>query len=159
EAAQSLAGGDVKPRNVSYVYGDADKERVTALMAGTTTFASYTYDAAGNQLQRAYPGSSDTWDYTYDGEDQLRRALQHHAGSITGSEEYWYAVGKRFATVKRDASGAATELIWFLGDTEAHYDPTGTLTHVVSYPALGTPLARVDRTSNTTTTLELDFHG
>jgi RHS repeat-associated protein len=50
-------------------------------------------------------------------------------------------------------------MIWFIGDTEAHYDGTGTVTHVYSHLALGTPVARVDRTANTTTALEFQFHG
>jgi RHS repeat-associated protein len=158
-SGHALPGSDVKTRNVTYAYGDADKERPTALMVGSTAYASYTYDDAGNQIQRAYPGTNETWDYVYDGKDQLRRATKKVGGTVTGSEEYWYASGARVAVLKRDASGTKTELIWFLGDTEAHYEGSGSLDHVYSHLSLGTPVARVDRTGNTSTSLEFQFHG
>ena len=44
--------------------------------------------------------------------------------------------------VKRDAAGVKTELIWFIGDVEAHYDATGTVTKVYSHLSMGTPVAR-----------------
>jgi hypothetical protein len=61
--------------------------------------------------------------------------------------------------VKRNAAGTKTELVWFIGDTQAHYDAAGAVTHVYSHLSLGTPVARVDRTANTTTALEYQFHG
>jgi hypothetical protein len=39
-------------------------------------------------------------------------ATEKQAGEVEGSEEYWY------------------ELVWFIENAEAHYDATGTLTHV-----------------------------
>src|SRR5262245_12965029 len=97
--------------------------RNASLACATTassTFASYTYDQAGNQTSRTYPAinpsNTDSWDYIYDGKDQLRRATKKHGGVVTGSEEYWYdGGGKRMAIVKRDAAGTKTELVWFLG--------------------------------------------
>jgi RHS repeat-associated protein len=159
ETTASLPGSDVAPRHVTYQYADADRERVTGLTnADGSTFASYTYDAAGNQTNRTVSTGSN--DYVYDAKNQLRRATKKEAGAVTGSEEYWYdGNGARMAVVKRDATGAKTELVWFLGDAEAHYDPTGTVEHVYSHLTLGTPVARIDRTSNTTTSLELQFHG
>lgn len=50
------------------------------------------------------------------------------------------------------------ELTWFFADTEAHYDATGAPTKAYSHVALGTPAARVERTSNTTTKVEFVFH-
>ena len=46
------AGTEVKPRDVNYVYGGTDPEQVTALtnVGNGQTYASYTYDAAGNQI-------------------------------------------------------------------------------------------------------------
>ena len=61
--------------------------------------------------------------------------------------------------VKRDASGAKTEMIWFIGDTQAHYDAAGTVTNVFAHVTVGTPVARVNRTADTTASLELTFHG
>ena len=149
-------------RSVNYVYGGTDPEQVTALtnVSGGATYASYTYDAAGNQLTRSYPPANELWEYVYDGKDQLRRATKKVSGAVTGSEEYWYSgAGQRIAVVKRNAAGARTELIWFMGDTEAHYDGNGVVTHTYTHVAMGTPVARIDRTADTTTAVEFQFHG
>ncbi|MGJ0492828.1 toxin TcdB middle/N-terminal domain-containing protein [Methylobacter sp.] len=156
------AGTEVKPRDVSYVYGGTDPEQVTALtnVSDGQTYARYTYDAAGNQITRTYPATNESWDYVYDGKDQLRRATKKLNGVVQGSEEYWYDHdGQRIAIVKRNAAGAKTELIWLIGGTEAHYDGAGTITHIYSHLSMGTPVARVDRTGNATTALEYQFHG
>jgi RHS repeat-associated protein len=162
------AGTNVKPRDVNYIYGDADPERLTALRNASngSTYAGYIYDAVGNLTRRCNGGTGvssctgESMDYVYDGRDQLRRATKKVNGVVQGSEEYWYGgTGDRIAVVKRDASGTKTELVWFLGDVEAHYDGAGTPTHTYSHLSLGTPVARVDRTSNTATTLEFQFHG
>ncbi len=156
------AGTEVKPRDVNYIYSGTDPEQVTALtnVGNGQTYASYTYDAAGNQLTRTYPSTNEAWDYLYDGKDQLRRATRKRNGVVQGSEEYWYDnEGQRIAVVKRNAAGAKTELIWFIGDTQAHYDAAGALTHVYSQLSMGTPVARIDRTSNTSTSVEYQFHG
>ena len=50
-------------------------------------------------------------------------------------------------------------MIWFIEGTEAHYNPAGTVTHAYSNISLGTAVARVDRTNDTTTTMEYQFHG
>jgi RHS repeat-associated protein len=163
ETAASLPNSDVKPRSVSYVYGDAnDRERVTALTntIDGTTYASYSCDEAGNQIHRAYAATGESWDFVYDGKDHLRRATKKLNNVVTGTEEYWYdGTGIRIAIVKRDASGNKTEMTWFLNETEAHYDGAGNLIHVYSHLSLGTPVARVDRAGNTTTNLEFQFHG
>ena len=155
------AGTEVKPRDVSYVYGGADPEQVTALttVSNGQTYASYSYDAAGNQLTRTYPGTGESWDYVHDGRDTLRRATRKVGGVVQSSEEYWYDHGgDRIAIVKRNAAGARTELVWFTGDAEAHLDGAGVLQRVYSHVTLGTPVARVERTS-AGTTLEYQFHG
>ena len=158
-------GTDLKPRDVTYVYGGADPEQVTALTKASNpgqgqTYASYTYDAAGNQLTRSYPASNELWEYVYDGKDQLRRATRNLSGAVTGSEEYRYnGAGQRIAVVKKSAAGAITEMIWFIGDTQAHYNGAGTVTHIYTNVSMGTPVARVDRTADTTTTVEFQFHG
>jgi RHS repeat-associated protein len=162
------AGSEVKPRDVTYQYGDPDPERVTALIdvGAGTPFASYAYDDAGNQTVRCYgsapasPCAGESTEYLYDGQDQLRRATKKLAGAVQGSEEYWYGSdGQRIAIVKRDAAGAKTEMIWFIGDTQAHYDSTGAVTRVYSHLSLGTPIGRVERTSNTSAPVEFQFHG
>ena len=156
------AGTEVKPRDVNYVYGGTDPEQVTALtnVSNGQTYASYTYDAAGNQLTRTYPSTKESWDYVYDGKDQLRRATKKVNGVVQSSEEYWYDNdGQRIAVVKRNAAGAKTEMIWFIGDTQAHYNGAGAVTHVYSHLSMGTPVARVDRTGNATTAVEYQFHG
>jgi hypothetical protein len=43
------------------------------------------------------------------------------------------------------------ELRWFIGDTQAHYDAAGVVTKTYAHVALGTPVARVERTANVTT--------
>jgi RHS repeat-associated protein len=152
---------DVKPRDVAYQYAGTDPEQVTSLTTVGTgaTFASYVYDLSGNQTSRT-DTNGNRWDYDYDGKDQLRRATKKNAASVVqGSEEYWYdAFGQRMAIVKRDATGAKTEMIWFIGDTEAHYDAVGNVTHIYSHLSMGTPVARVDRTNNSTA-VEYQFHG
>jgi RHS repeat-associated protein len=157
------AGADPRlARNVNYNYAGTDPEQVTSLtnVSGGATYASYTYDAAGNQLTRSYPATSELFEYTYDGEDQLRRVVRKVSGSITGSEEYWYDTdGQRVAVIKKDAAGARTEMVWFIGDVQAHYDGAGAITRIYSHLSLGTPVARVERTSNTATTTEFQFHG
>ncbi|MGE0400908.1 MAG: toxin TcdB middle/N-terminal domain-containing protein [Kofleriaceae bacterium] len=158
----SVPGADPRLiRNVNYEYNGADPEQVTSLSAsGGVNYASYTYDLAGNQLTRSYKSPAELFEYTYDGKDQLRRVVRKVSGVVTGSEEYWYdAGGQRFAVVKRDAAGAKTELIWFLGDVQAHYNGSGAATKIYSNISLGTPVARVQRTSNTATTMEFQFHG
>jgi YD repeat-containing protein len=146
-------GSDVKPRDVTYQYAGTDPEQVTSLttVGSGATFASYVYDLSGNQTSRTYT-NGDRWDYIYDGKDQLRRATKKNSANVAqGTEEYWYdAFGQRMAIVKRDAAGAKTEMIWFIGDTEAHYDAVGNVTHIYSHLSMGTPVARVDRTNNST---------
>jgi RHS repeat-associated protein len=151
----------------------ADKEQVTQLKkTGTTTaYANYAYDDAGNQTQRSYPagtlldspsesGNAETFDYVYDGDDRLRRVTKRVSNVVTGSEEYWYDNGgQRIAVLKRNASGVVQELRWFIGDTQAHYDAAGVVTKTYAHVALGTPVARVERTSNTATAIEYQFHG
>lgn len=161
-------GSDVKPRDVNYQYAGTDPEQVTALtnVSGGQPFATYTYDAAGNQKTRCYGAvttptcTRELTEYVYDGRDQLRRATKKLNGVVQGSEEYWYDNdGQRIAIVKRDPAGNKTELIGFNHDTEAHYDGLGNIVHAYSHLSLGTPVARVDRTSPTATTVEYQFHG
>jgi RHS repeat-associated protein len=98
-------------------------------------------------------------EYLYDGYDQLRRATKKVNNVVQGSEEYWYdSAGARVAIVKRNSSGARTELITFVGDVQAHYNGSGTNTKVYSHLSLGTPVARLERTA-TATALEYQFHG
>ena len=139
--------------------------------AASPTYASYRYDAAGNQTERYYPAgspasgsgaSSETFLYVYDGEDRLRRVTKKVAGVVMGSEEYWYdEQGARVGVLKRDGAGTKQELRWFIGDTQAHYDGAGAVTKVYSHLSLGTPIARVERTgnANTATNVEYQFHG
>ena len=160
--SQLPPGTEVSPRDVHYVYGGLDPEQVTALanVGNGTTYASYTYDTAGNQLTRMYPAIGESWDYVYDGDDQLRRATKRVNDVVQGSEEYWYdGEGQRIAILERDGAGSKTELIYFIGDTQAHHDASGAVTRVYSHLSLGTPVARIDRTDNTTSIVEYQFHG
>ena len=180
EAAQSPvpAGSEVKPRNVNYVHAGTDPEQVTALtdVSSGATYASFTYDAAGNMTAKCTGGEvsacnlsgMEKLEYTYDGKDQLRRVVrklgmgseEFPLQSLAGSEEYWYGPsGDRVAIVKKNGFGTKTELIWFIGDTQAHYNASGVVTHVYSNISLGTPVVRVDRTASTVTTTEYQFHG
>jgi RHS repeat-associated protein len=100
--------------------------------------------------------------YVYDGNDQLRRVTRKVNGVTSGSEDYFYGgSGQRFGVVERDAAGTKTKLRWFIGDTEAHYTGANAavLSTVFTHISLGTPLARIKRTGNTTTALEFQFHG
>ena len=172
-------GSEVVPRTLDYHYAGDDPEEVTSLVNNAQNgnthnvgqpYATYTYDEVGNQLTRCVatspfgavssPCNGEETDYVYDGKDQLRRATKKLNGVVQGSEEYWYGGGgQRMITVKRDASGNKTEMIWWIDDVEAHYDPSGTNTLTYSHVSLGTPLARVARTSSTDAPLEYQFHG
>ena len=160
---------EVKPRNVNYVYGDnSDLERVTALtnVSGGARYATFAYDAAGNMTWKCSGTTfnptcaGESFDYLYDGKDQLRRATRKLNNVIQGSEEYWYdGYGQRTLLLKRDGTGAKTELVWFIGDVEAHYNGAGAITKIYSHLSMGTPVARVERTGDTTTNIEFQFHG
>lgn len=164
------AGSDVKPRNVNYIYGGTDPEQVTALtnVNGGATYASFAYDAAGNMTVKCTNGAiascagagKERFDFVYDGKDQLRRVTRRLADAVTGTEEYWYdGNGARLAVVKKNAAAVKTEMIWFIGETQAHYDGAGDVTHVYSHLSLGTPVSRINRTSDSTTSIEYQFHG
>jgi RHS repeat-associated protein len=160
ETAAPLPGSDVKPRDVEYRYAGRDPEQVTALISASGPYAQYTYDDAGSQVTRTYVGTGETWQLTYDGENQLRRAVKKQFGVTVASEDYYYDdAGARQIIVKRDAFGAKTEMRWFIGDTEAHYNDTGTIKRVYSYVSMGTPVARVERSNTGSASLEYQFHG
>ncbi len=177
EAALALPGSDVKPRSVRYQYAGVDPDRISALMkADGTTFASYEYDAAGNRtyqcqgvIRTATTGRAgsrvpavcvgESLEMVYDGKDQLRRVSKKVNGSDRGGEEFWYnGFNQRIATVKRDKNARTTGMIWWLDDTEAHYDASGALMQVYSHLSLGTPVARVTRTTDASVSVELQFH-
>jgi RHS repeat-associated protein len=161
ETAAALPNSNVKPRSVNYVYSASDPEQLTSLKkSNNKDYAAYTYDLAGNQITRDYPDTKERWDYVYDGKNQLRRVTKKVNGAVSGSEEYWYdSDGNRNLVVKRNASGAKTEMIWFIGDVEAHYSGTGTLSRVFSHVAMGTPVFRIDRYTDGPSKGEYQFHG
>jgi len=161
------AGTDVKPRNVNYLYGGSDPEQITALInvSGGTTFSSYSYDTQGNQVARCIGGpitncTGIKTEYTYDGRNRLRRVVVKSNGIVQTSEEYWYdAAGQRTNLAKRSNAGAVTEMDWFIGDTEAHYDSSGTLVLAYANVSAGTPVARLTRTTATQPAFEYQFEG
>jgi RHS repeat-associated protein len=169
ESAAALPNSDVTPRNVGYHYDGADPEQVTSLVDSTTSAVkwSYTYDASGNQTLRcagAIVGGtctgSSSIQYTYDGNDRLRRAINFTGAMNQGGEEYFYdSHGNRYIIVKLDAAGNATETIWFVGDVEAHYDGAGNWVHSYANYSMGTPVARLDTDSTLLPKLEFQFHG
>jgi RHS repeat-associated protein len=164
DAPHGLIGADVKPRDVIYHYDSGDPELVTSLTDGISDYATYTYDAAGNQITKVERDTGDLWVFTYDGGDRLRRAVKYHdklaKGYEVGSEEYWYGNGgARTQIVRRDASGSFTELVWFDEGTEAHYSsPSDPAKRTYANISLGTPLARISRNC-TGAALEFQFHG
>jgi RHS repeat-associated protein len=166
-------GSNISTRDVAYQYAtgpNSDPEEVAALTSGNSTYASFAYDAAGNQTMRcmgglitagACTGATET-DYVYDGKDQLRRATQTANGIVLGSEDYWYdASGKRMLALKRDGGGKATELVWWIDEVEAHYDATNNyvVSHAYSYITLGNPVARIDRVADRQTNTEYLYRG
>ena len=51
-------------------------------------------------------------------------------------------------------------MIWFIGDTEAHYNASDTTpTKVYGHVTLGTPIVRLDRSSDAASKTEYQFHG
>jgi len=164
--AASLPNGDVKVRNLNYIYSGSDPEQLTTLKttSGNKTWASYTYDLAGNQLSRDYPSnphpSNEHWDYVYDGKNQLRRVTKKVNNVVQSSEEYWYDYkNTRTLIVTRNAGGTKTGARWFIEDTEAEYDATGVVTRAYGHVSMGTPVFRVDRSADTASTVEYQFHG
>ena len=168
ETVAALPNSDVATRNVTYNYSATDPEQVTALVNTNSTIAwAYAYDASGNQTMRcagqiisgSCTGANET-DYRYDGNDRLRRVTQKSSGAVQGSEEYWYdGHGNRNVIVKKDSAGNKTETIWFIVDTEAHYDGAGNWVHSYANVSIGTPVARVDTGLSFIGKLEYQFHG
>ena len=81
---------------------------------------------------------------------------------VYGVEEYWYDEnGARVGVLKRNGSGVVQELIWFIGDTQAHYSAAGAVVKAYAHLSLGTPVARVERNggATTATNVEYQFHG
>jgi RHS repeat-associated protein len=177
----SPPNGNVQPRNVTYQYAtgaNSDPEEVVALTSGSSSYASFAYDAAGNQTMRCVNGTiaggvctpptggvATETDYVYDGKDQLRRATKKSNGAIQGSEEYWYGFGgKRMMTLKRDSLNNITELIWWTEEMEVHYQYNSTSqaftrSHVYTYLSLGNAVMRVDRVADTQVNVEYLYHG
>jgi RHS repeat-associated protein len=156
------AGTNLVPRSVNYHYDAAIPSQLTSLdnTGDSSAMISYEYDASGNEIQRYDAATHAQEDFTFDAHDQLRRVVKSTNGAVQSSELYWYDnVGNRSAVLKRNGAGTNTDLVWFLGGTEAHYDGTGILVDVISYLGEGTPVARVDRTSNTATTIDYLFYG
>jgi len=163
----TVPSGDVRQRDYFYNYQGADPEVVTSLSTGNfagsggTNAVTYTVDAIGNQIARIGPTTGERIDFVYDGANRLRRATKKVNNVVTGSEEYWYdSAGSREHVVKRGANGAVTGMIWYHGEVEAHYAPAATVaSQVYSHVSLGTPIARIDRTSDTVASVEFQFHG
>jgi len=164
-------GSTVVPRNVTYQYtSPVDPDAPSALaVAASPNLRSYTYDTAGNMTTAntgnafAAPLLNPTARFVYDGEDQLRRATMYggtNNGSITGREEYYYDhEGKRSAVVTRSASLAVTAVRVFIGDAEIELTSIGGFTRSYAYLSLGTPVARIERNTAGTSSLELHFQG
>jgi RHS repeat-associated protein len=161
ESAAALPNSDVKARNVTYHYSASDPEQLVELKTlENETYAAYAYDPAGNLISLSYPNTNELWQYLYDGKNQLRRVTKRLNGAIQGSEEYWYDHnGARTLVVKRNASGTKTGMIWFIRQTEAHYDAAGVVTRVFGHVAMGTSVLRLDRNADAPSTVEYQFHG
>lgn len=156
--ATAAPGGDVLNRDVSYEYGSpVDPEAVSALISldgGGDKLRSYAYDGAGNMSDRSGATGSDQ--FTYDGENQLRRAVASAGGVAAGTEEYYYDhTGQRAGVVTRNAAGAVVSVRVFQGDTEVLLSGTGQVETTYAHLSLGTPVARVTNR----TELELQYHG
>lgn len=80
----------MKPRDVTYRFAGQDPEQVTALMSASGPYAQFTYDDAGNQVTRTYSTTGESWQLTYDGNNELRRAVKRQFGVTVASEDYFY---------------------------------------------------------------------
>src|SRR5690606_12261315 len=49
--------------------------------------------------------------------------------------------------------------IWFFGDVEAHYDPSGNEEYIYSHVSMGTPVGRVEHKPGGASSFEYQFHG
>ncbi|MBK9034823.1 MAG: RHS repeat-associated core domain-containing protein [Myxococcales bacterium] len=165
-------GGAVLARNATYVYGSmVDPEAPTALTTPSGTFREYAYDTVGN-MSSVRPGATGTPitdGFSYDGDDQLRRAIKYSNGFQTGREEYYYDLdGNRRAVVTLSGLGVPTSARVFIGDAEIELTNTGAINKVYSYLSMGTPVAKVvsptggwlqSSSSTVASSVELQYQG
>lgn len=133
-SAHVMGALDVASRNVTYRYAAFDPQAVEALVSGGSDVTTLAYDEQGNLRLRT--GSlAPPLDLTWDGHDQVRRAIGPGA-----SERYLFGErGERLASIGPDGVK-----LWF-GETETHYTSAGALVrrwHHVT--ADGQPVARIE---------------
>jgi RHS repeat-associated protein len=128
----------------TYLYGDgwdSDAETIDQIVdAYSETTFDFTWDRAGNLRGRNGWFAST---YRYDGADDLREARTGIGGAAT-RELYWYeANGQRVLALTTDITGVATGLKLWLGETEIHYAPNGSVAETQVYVDLDGPVARI----------------
>lgn len=128
-------------RNVKHNYGlhtgvgavDGHAVEVLTNTSDNSTYAAYSYDLSGNVIQRDeyMTGSLVQQNFTYDGEDHMRRAKL-----LGGNEELYYydENGQRFLSVEVGSKSVVRSRAWF-GSTEFWYSGVGN----GSDPALEVP--------------------
>jgi len=128
-------------RNVKHNYGlhtgvgavDGHAVEVLTNTSDNSTYAAYSYDLSGNVIQRDeyMTGSLVQQNFTYDGEDHMRRAKL-----LGGNEELYYydENGQRFLSVEVGSKSVVRSRAWF-GSTEFWYSDVGN----GSDPALEVP--------------------
>ncbi|MEM7133158.1 MAG: RHS repeat-associated core domain-containing protein [Chloroflexota bacterium] len=136
--------GSTETRDVSYVYGATDPQAVDQLTsADGSIYASFAYDLAGNMTWRSTP--DDDLLLHWDGLDQIRVVE-----TPNGTETYYYDHDQSRVLAVSESDGVR---FWF-GESETHYDLTGTQTKRYLHLSAGGPtLARVEDGS----TIELQY--
>lgn len=127
--------GSSESRNVRYEYGTHNPQAVDRLVDQTNgaTYAAFSYDLAGNMIQRSTPAGEMA--LLWDGHDQLRLV-----DGPQGPEVHFYDQdGQRMLAVSK-AEGVR---FWF-GESETHFDLAGVQTkRYLHLSAGGAALARV----------------
>ena len=137
----------------TYTYPDAGQAQPHTLRGVTTTGAagsrtdSYEYDATGNTRTRTVGSTEQTM--TWDAEGHVASVT---AGGAT-TRFLYDADGNRL--LRRDTSGTTL----YLGDTEVHLAPDGTLTGTRYYSFVGRTVAVRTSSDNKLNWLALDHHG
>lgn len=134
-----------RARDVKYAYDAADPTRLSTLdhMSDGSPFAVYTYDAAGNVIDKHVVDTGEVFTYRYDGAQRLRIAERYLGGERQAREVYYYAGSQRVLAVHYDGKGALTGATRWAGLTEVRYDASGARVEEIVTASLGQPVARI----------------
>jgi RHS repeat-associated protein len=136
-AAQTLtydANGNLASDGTRTFQWDAEN-RLTGVLQGSTTLASFSYDATGRRFLKIAGGVTHT--YVYDGAEIAEERL-----STGGTIRYWHGLGIDQHLASQDQSGVASYFVGdHLGSITQATDGTGQVTLNRQYDTWGNLLA------------------